>query len=652
MPPKPKKIHPHRKQIIVDTQHLRDDDDDETQVQDADLECGQRFIPDDSEDLFAGHHLPPPPRVPVPSDDDDGRLPDLTQTPREDFDLEPRGDDDHADDPGQPHPARPASTEPSPGGSRAPPKDAAGGKKSYRAKNRPPKTEIPAHIFTEAESQKIVQFLKDNVVLYDRNHPEYHNSSEKDRLWKDFARDHMEGVHWMRCRAHYDTGRSDLGKILNREDKSGATAPYNRTQRAQAVFEKWGFLEQYIRTYTKRRTIDSATGGGGGDATESDHASMSSGLSQHSIQRRQKQKKDDAAQNVPPTKKTRRPTSDQEEDPAPGPSTSQQDDPNYERFERTHNLFDRLLERLPNALAAPGTSTPEASPASTSRFAHLQAVLARIPEGSECIATWASFMIEEQLTMSLDRARRFQRSCTTLLAQEQDHYEKQLQEQYQQEQQYAAQYHAQQQQQQYERQPQQQQYERQPQQQQYDRQPQQQQYDRQPQQQQYDRQHQSYTDPQQPQTVQSLLQSLTNLLEGSPRTASSGPSTFASSGVGYNQPAATSTLAPYGSSPAGGAQSVAKMSLQASPMKTYTTMYPRRASTSVPALRHGSPMPCSPITDLFDMPHPRLPGTQSTTTTTTTTPVQPTPDATQQETQQETQVETSSASVIVTRSES
>ena len=601
----PKKLQPRKASIgkasIVSTQHLHEDDD-ETQVQDSDLmESGQRFEAE-SEDLFASHHLPPAGDAPS---DEDKDLPSLSQA---------RGDDDDdVDDPPKRQPCHPPSTQPAPGGSGATAKTPAGKKKSYRAKNRPPKGEIPQHNFSDGESDQVVQFLKDHPVLYDKSHAEYHNSREKDRLWQEFAEEHMPHVDWMRCRAHYDTGRSDLGKILNREDKSGAAAPYNRGKRAQAIFEKWGFLEKYIRTHTRRRTVDSASGGGGG--SESDVASMSSGLSQHSIQRRQKQKKDAAAPNVPPKKKTRRPTSDQEDVPTRGPSPSTQEEGQLrEHVLRTNVLFDRLLDRLP----AP---TPESSPATTSRFPQLEAVAARIPAGHEFIATWAAYMIEEQLTMSQERARRFQRNANALLGQEQEQYEKQLQEQYHAEQQqYAAHYHAQQQQE-------------------YEKQAQQQQLEKQAQQQQQP----VYTDTLQSPTtpnIHSMLQNIQSLLEGSPRQSSS-----AAPSPGYNMPAATSTLAPYGSSPAGGAAALAKMSILQSPMKTYTTMYPvqRRASTAVPSVRPGTPgtpiIPASPNLDLFDVPNPRHQGTHGTSTT----PVQPTT--------QDTEEEETSASVIVTTSQ-
>ncbi|MEL7079527.1 MAG: hypothetical protein AAGM46_26905 [Cyanobacteria bacterium J06582_2] len=158
-------------------------------------------------------------------------------------------------------------------------------KKQYRVSHRA----IQDFIFDEDQRQVLVDFIKENPCLYDKQDKEWSNHRTKQDLWMKCA-ELFPGSDYLQCRKFFEQKRTAFGKIEAREQKSGA-AKRPRTARDEEIMRTWAFLGGHI---AHAQTLSSAR-----FSTDHESSSDASGLSGASIQRRRMIKKKRSGNGTP-----------------------------------------------------------------------------------------------------------------------------------------------------------------------------------------------------------------------------------------------------------------------------------------------------------------------------------------------------------------
>ena len=114
-------------------------------------------------------------------------------------------------------------------------------KKRYRLS----KKDVPVYKWTDESIKNVAKFVQDCPTLYDRRQKDWQNVFAKSQLWAKIGEQQDPPATGPQCKKLYENMRTRVGKILNREKRTGASEA-DRTIRNQEIMGAWSFLTQHI----------------------------------------------------------------------------------------------------------------------------------------------------------------------------------------------------------------------------------------------------------------------------------------------------------------------------------------------------------------------------------------------------------------------
>ena len=106
------------------------------------------------------------------------------------------------------------------------------------------KKEIHDYRWTEQAETGLAELVKGNPSLYDKKQ-EWLNVAAKSSRWNRVGEQLEPPATGVQCKKHYENMRTRVGKIMKKENKSGAGQP-ERSVRDDEIMETWCFLKQHI----------------------------------------------------------------------------------------------------------------------------------------------------------------------------------------------------------------------------------------------------------------------------------------------------------------------------------------------------------------------------------------------------------------------
>ena len=107
------------------------------------------------------------------------------------------------------------------------------------------KKEIPGYRWKDEATRKLADFVKDCPELYDKRQKDWLNVDAKSQLWTRAGEQQDPPATGAQCKKQYENMRTRVGKIMKREQNSGA-GQAERSVRDQEIMETWNFLTQHI----------------------------------------------------------------------------------------------------------------------------------------------------------------------------------------------------------------------------------------------------------------------------------------------------------------------------------------------------------------------------------------------------------------------
>ncbi len=104
--------------------------------------------------------------------------------------------------------------------------------------------------WTDEHQTDVIDWLKENTIIYNKLLREYRNTEKKNKLWADKAKE--LGVDPIKLQTWIESMRSQYGRLS--QTKSGEGAKDN-TERAAWILEKFSFLKDYIARQTSHHGV-------------------------------------------------------------------------------------------------------------------------------------------------------------------------------------------------------------------------------------------------------------------------------------------------------------------------------------------------------------------------------------------------------------
>ena len=93
----------------------------------------------------------------------------------------------------------------------------------------------------EETELRLAELVKENPQLYDKKHKEWINVTAKNSRWDRVGEQLEPSASGSQSKKCYENMKTTVGKILKKEEKSGAGQP-QRTARNDQIMETWSFL--------------------------------------------------------------------------------------------------------------------------------------------------------------------------------------------------------------------------------------------------------------------------------------------------------------------------------------------------------------------------------------------------------------------------
>ena len=96
--------------------------------------------------------------------------------------------------------------------------------------------------FTDSQEISIVEFVKQHIELYDKEHPRFHDRTRREALWAEISAElklqPFDVTRW------FESQRTRYGKLSKLQSDQ---APRETTKRQSLVYPQMGFLKTHIR---------------------------------------------------------------------------------------------------------------------------------------------------------------------------------------------------------------------------------------------------------------------------------------------------------------------------------------------------------------------------------------------------------------------